>query len=69
MSDQSFHEVGWNSPFQLREYHSGCSVTIGLSHAVWLATQSRITYMPSSCARSTKRFRSSTVPKSGFTAR
>ena len=69
MSSQSHHGVGQKSPFQSRKYHSGCSVTRLLSHAVWFATQSRITYRPSSWAVATKCLKSSIVPNSGSTAR
>ena len=49
-------------------YQSGCSVIHGLSHEVWLAIQSRITFMSMECAFFTSDLRSSIVPYDGFTA-
>ena len=69
MSSQSHQGVGRKSPFQSRAYHSGWRRVRSLSHAVWLATQSRITFSPRPWAVATKWRRSSSVPNSGFTAR
>ena len=68
-SSQSHHGVGRKSPFQSRAYHSGCSATSTLSHDVWLATQSRMTFIPKACAAATKERRSRSEPNSGLTAR